>query len=139
MDDVHYSSEYSSWMTPQKLFDELDAEFHFNLDPCASHNNACCDKYFTIEDDGLVQRWWGYRVYCNPPYGDGIGAWVRKCAKGGAEIAVALLPARTDTAWFHDFIYNKAEIRFLRGRIKFVGADDSAPFPSMVVVWRDCE
>jgi phage N-6-adenine-methyltransferase len=138
MDDIHYSSESESWSTPQKLFDELDAEFHFTLDPCATLNNALCDKYYTKEQDGLAQRWWGERVFCNPPYGDDIGMWVRKCARGGAELAVGLLPARTDTIWFHGFILGKAEIRFIKGRIRFSGAKDSAPFPSMICIWTDC-
>jgi phage N-6-adenine-methyltransferase len=137
MDDVHYSSESSSWSTPQWFFDRLDEEFHFDLDPCATLNTALCDDYFTKEQDGLIQRWTGRRVFCNPPYGDDIGMWVRKCATGGAEVCVALLPARTDTLWFHNFILGKAEIRWVKGRLNFSGNKDGAPFPNMVCIWNN--
>src|ERR1700693_1932835 len=108
MDSIHFSSEPVEWSTPQWLFDKLNEEFHFTLDPCATFANATCDKYYTKEQDGLAQRWWGERVFCNPPYGRDIGMWVRKCARGGAALAVGLLPARTDTEWFHGFILDKA-------------------------------
>lgn len=133
---VHFSSKTPEWSTPQFLFDGLDSEFKFTLDPCATKENAKCKRFFTKEEDGLKKDWKGERVFCNPPYGREIGAWVEKLAGGGASIAVGLLPARTDTRWFHDFILNKAEIRFLRGRLKFGGSKNSAPFPSMVVIFR---
>ena len=126
------------WATPQWLFDQLDAEFHFTLDPCSTDENAKCRKHYTALEDGLTQDWSGETVFCNPPYGRGLTAWVQKCclhATGGG-IAVMLLPARTDTGWFHDYIYRKAEVRFLRGRVKFGGSKWNAPFPSMVVVFR---
>ena len=142
--NVHFKSVKNTWETPQGLFDALDAEFHFTLDPCASSENAKCKTYFTAADDGLLRSWKGHRVFMNPPYGRDIGNWVVKAARvlhcSNSRIhpvlVVGLLPARTDTRWFHDYIYNKAEIRFLKGRIRFVGAKHSAPFPSMVVIWR---
>ena len=131
--NVHFSSKTPEWTTPQELFDALNAEFHFTLDPCATKENAKCKKFFTAKEDGLKQNWKGESVFMNPPYGHEIGAWVDKISK---EKGVALLPARTDTRWFHDFIYGKAEIRFLKGRLKFGGSKNSAPFPSMVVVFK---
>lgn len=139
--DVMFSSKTDQWETPQDLFDELNNEFGFTLDPCADDNNHKCKKYFTKEIDGLSQCWKGESVFCNPPYGREIGSWVRKCylhGKVGNCIAVMLIPARTDTRWFHEYIYNKknVEVRFLKGRLKFGGSKNSAPFPSMVVIFR---
>lgn len=132
------SSNTNEWSTPRAFFAALDAEFHFNLDPCSTRENRKCAKFFTIEDDGLQQDWGGYRVFCNPPYGREIADWVRKCseeAKKPGTLVVMLVPARTDTAYFHDYIYNHArEIRFVRGRLHFNEAGP-APFPSMVVVF----
>lgn len=137
--EVMFSSKTDLWATPQDFFDALDAEFHFTLDVCALPENAKCEKFYTPDMDGLSQPWKG-RVWCNPPYGREIGQWVRKAffafISGGAEVVVMLLPARTDTRWFHEYIYNKAEIRFIKGRLKFGGSTNSAPFPSMVVVFR---
>lgn len=133
---VHFSSETDNWATPQHVFDELNKEFQFNLDPCASKDNHKCPTWYSREDDGLSKQWIGQRVFCNPPYGREIGKWVEKCAMGGADIAVMLIPARTDTKWFHNFIYNKAEVRFIRGRLKFGDSKNSAPFPSMIVIFN---
>lgn len=133
-----FSSNTEMWATPQAFFDELDKEFHFDLDPCACPDNAKCAKFFTVEDDGLAQDWSGHTVFCNPPYGRKIGAWVKKChdeAQKGTKV-VMLIPARTDTSYFHDYIYHKAEIRFIRGRLKFGNAEQGAPFPSMVVIYN---
>lgn len=132
-----FSSATDLWSTPQAFFDELNREFCFSLDACALPENAKCSRYFTPEQDGLAQKWGGH-VWCNPPYGRTIGAWVRKGAEsaGNGCVVVMLLPARTDTAWFHEYIYQKAEIRFLRGRLKFGGSRNSAPFPSMIVIFR---
>ena len=138
--DVMFSSQTDLWSTPQDFFDELDAEFGFSLDACALPENAKCEVYYTPEQDGLFQRWYG-TVWCNPPYGREIGKWVAKAAsaaKAGATV-VMLLPARTDTKWFHEYIYGKAEIRFIKGRLKFGGCKNAAPFPSMVVVFREKE
>lgn len=117
-----FSSEKQDWCTPQQFFDELDAEFHFVLDAAATHQNSKCKRCFTPEDDGLIQNWdVGGAVYCNPPYGKEIGLWVKKAyeeAQKGTTI-VMLIPARTDTKYFHEYIYHKAEIRFVKGRLKF--------------------
>jgi phage N-6-adenine-methyltransferase len=103
------SSEDMTWGTPQSFFNELDKEFHFTLDPCATSETAKCKEFYTKEDDGLIQDWGGQRVFCNPPYGKEIGKWVKKCSESGAEIVVMLIPARTDTKYFHEYIYHKAE------------------------------
>lgn len=133
---VHFSSKTHEWETPQDFFDTLNKEFKFNLDPCATKENAKCKMCFTPEENGLSKSWRGKRVFCNPPYGREISGWVVKCATGGAEIAVALLPARTDTRWWHDYIQGKAEVRFIKGRLKFGGAKNSAPFPSAVIIFK---
>ena len=136
--DVMFSSKTNLWETPQDFFNKLDEEFHFDLDVCALPENAKCERYFTPEVDGLSKPWKGV-CWCNPPYGREIGAWVEKAsyeAKVGQTV-VMLLPSRTDTRWFHDWIYGKAKIIFIRGRLKFGGCKNSAPFPSMVVVFGD--
>ena len=138
--DVMFSSASGRWDTPQDFYDRLNAEFRFTLDPCADDLNHKCDKYYTEEHDGLAQDWSGERVFCNPPYGREVQKWVSKCFNevygGDCPLAVMLLNARTDTRWFHDYIYNRAEIRFVKGRLKFGGSKENAPFPSMVVVFR---
>ena len=128
------TSNTDEWATPQDLFDQLDEEYHFTLDPCCTEENKKCRRYFTKKDNGLLQDWGGQVVFCNPPYGKEIGKWVKKASEENA-LTVLLLPARTDTKWFHDYIYNKADIVFLKGRLKFGNAKNSAPFPSMVVVF----
>ena len=136
--DVLFSSKTDNWATPPEVFKDLDNEFKFTLDPCASKENHKCDKYFTKEENGLLQDWGGQRVYCNPPYGRTVGDWVEKAAKESRKentIVVMLLPARTDTKWFHKYIYGRATIRFIRGRLKFGGSKNSAPFPSMIVIF----
>ena len=135
--DVMFSSKTDLWETPKDFFDTLDAEFRFNLDVCALPENAKCAAFYSPDVDGLSQPWYG-RCWCNPPYGRQVGRWVAKAAQSAAEGAtvVMLLPARTDTAWFHDYIYGRAEVRFVRGRLKFGGSTNSAPFPSMVVIFR---
>ena len=133
-----YSSESCEWPTPQTFFDMLDAEFHFTLDPCATSHNAKCENYFTRKDDGLSQDWGTHRGFCNPPYGREIGAWAKKChdtAQAGG-LVVLLVHARTDTRWFHDWVYGKAELRFVKGRLKFGDGTQSAPFPSLVAIFR---
>lgn len=132
-----YSSATPEWATPQKVFDDLNAEFGFTLDPCATPENAKCAKFFTRLDDGLKKEWVG-SVFVNPPYGRGIGEWVKKAfnsAKEGGAVVVCLLPARTDTKWWHDYCV-KGEIRFIRGRLKFGDGKNSAPFPSAIVVFK---
>ncbi|MFR8164430.1 MAG: DNA N-6-adenine-methyltransferase [Alistipes finegoldii] len=137
--NVMFSSATDMWATPQDLFDELNAEFHFTLDPCATAENAKCKKFYTMAEDGLKQDWEGETVFCNPPYGRVIYDWVKKCytesLKPGT-VVVALIPARTDTRYFHEFVYHKVkDIRFIKGRLKFGNAKHNAPFPSMVVVF----
>ena len=141
--DLMFSSESDKWATPQKFFDELDSEFHFTLDPCADENNHKCDKWFSEEQDGLTQDWGkDETIFINPPYGRDItGKWVARAVRQFKEYGntiVMLLPARTDTRWFHDYIYKKdnVEIRFIKGRLKFGDGKNSAPFPSMVCIWR---
>ena len=140
MNKVLFSSANDVWATPQNLFDELDQEFNFTLDPCALPDNAKCAKYYTPAEDGLAQSWGGGgQVFCNPPYGRKIYDWVRKAyneSKKPGTTVVMLIPARTDTRYFHDFIYHQAkEIRFIKGRLKFGNAKNAAPFPSMIVIF----
>lgn len=136
---VHFSSKSNEWTTPQNLFDELNDEFNFTLDPCATDENAKCSKYFTIEDDGLSKDWSNDVVFMNPPYGRGIKKWIKKAYEeslNGATV-VCLIPARTDTTYWHDFIFDKADdIRFLKGRLKFGNGKNSAPFPSAIIIYE---
>lgn len=140
------SSKKMDWCTPKEFFDKLNEEFDFILDAAATEKTKKCDLCYTPETDGLSQTWnVGGAVFCNPPYGREIGKWVQKAfeeARGGATI-VLLIPSRTDTNYFHDYIYGKAEIRFVRGRLKFTDDDgntsDPAPFPSMVVIYNGSE
>lgn len=138
MNDVLFSSKSMEWETPQDLFDKLNEEFNFTLDPCATKKNAKCNLYFTEKENGLLQDWQGFTVFCNPPYGRAIKDWVKKCYEQSLKpetTVVMLIPARTDTQWFHNYIYGQAEIRFLKGRLKFGDSKNSAPFPSMIVVF----
>jgi site-specific DNA-methyltransferase (adenine-specific) len=134
--NVHFSSETPEWYTPQDTFDTLNAEFGFTLDPCCTDDNAKCHHYYTKRENGLEQNWGKEVVFMNPPYGREIKDWMRKAYNSSVQGAtvVCLVPARTDTAWWHDYAM-KGEIRFLRGRLKFGGAKDSAPFPSAIVVF----
>jgi phage N-6-adenine-methyltransferase len=136
------SSRTDEWATPQWFFDELDAEFGpFDLDPCATPENAKCPAFFTREQDGLAQRWWG-RTFLNPPYGKPIARWLKKALEsvesGDAEIVVCLLPAKTGTRWWHEWAM-KGEVRLLRGRLKYGKANNDAPFSSAVVVFRQSQ
>lgn len=135
--EVMFSSKTDQWATPQEFFDKLNEEFRFTLDVCADPDNAKCERFYTKEQDGLSQPWTGV-CWCNPPYGREIGLWVRKAffASVNGATVVMLLPARTDTKWFHEYIYRKAEVRFIRGRLKFGNSKNAAPFPSMVVVFK---
>lgn len=151
--DAMFSSDKNYWETPQTFFDSLDQRFHFTLDAAASDENHKCDRYFTEADDGLTQDWGGETVFCNPPYGAvETGAWTRKCyeesRKPGTTV-VLLIPARTDRKLFHEYIYKKpgVEVEFIRGRLAFElggkpvlnkeGKPMRAPFPSMLVIFRD--
>lgn len=136
---VHFSQESDEWATPQWLFDALNKEFGFTLDPCSSGDNAKCADHFTMKENGLLRDWSGHVVFMNPPY-SAVSDWMRKAygsAQDGATV-VCLIPSRTDTAWWHDYAM-KGEIRFLRGRLKFGDAENSAPFPSAIVVFRPKE
>lgn len=147
--DLMFSSKSDLWCTPQDFFDKLNAEFHFTLDVCATSISAKCKKYFTPEQDAFKQDWQGEVCFCNPPYGREIGKWVKKCydeAQKPNTTVVILMPSRTDTSYFHDYIYGKAEIRFIRGRLRFMNLEDRnkypnqkispAPFPSMLVIFN---
>ena len=137
---VHFSSTTVEWSTPQGVFNNLDDEFGFTLDPCATHENAKCKKYFTQAEDGLKQDWGTEKVFMNPPYGRVIGGWMKKAYESslnGATV-VCLIPARTDTRWFHEYAI-KGEVRAIKGRLKFGDAKNSAPFPSAIVIFRPSE
>jgi phage N-6-adenine-methyltransferase len=133
---LHFSSATDLWSTPQDFFDKLDAEFHFRTDVCATAGNAKCRRFFTKETDGLAQQWSGV-CWMNPPYGREIGRWMQKAYESslaGATV-VCLVPSRTDTSWFQDHAM-KGEVRFVRGRLKFGGHSNAAPFPSAIVIFR---
>lgn len=142
--EVLFSSDKTNWRTPQWLLDELDKEFDFFLDAAADETNAKCADFLTEEDDALSMNWdCGGTIWVNPPYGRTLTPqWVKKmseqCDRGN--LIVALLPARTDTRWFHQYIYKKHEVRFIKGRLKFQDNDgntlSAAPFPSMLVIFR---
>lgn len=135
--DGRWHSRGSDWGTPKELFDELDAEFHFTLDPCASDWNAKCKKYYTEKDDGLAQDWSDETVFLNPPYGKVLNDWMKKAYESNTTV-VCLVPAATDTAWWHDYAL-KGEIRYLRGRPRFVtpeGAWQQTFSPSVIVIFR---
>ena len=135
---VHFMSTKIEWETPQDLFNNLYHEFGFDLDVCATKDNAKCEKYFTKDDNGLGKSWGKNTCWMNPPYGREIGRWIEKAyneSLNGATV-VCLLPARTDTKWFHGYITGRAEIRFIKGRLKFGGSKNSAPFPSMIVIFK---
>ena len=139
-----FSSDKEDWETPTWLFNKLDKEFKFTLDPCCTEKTAKCKLYYTKKENGLIKSWDKNIVFVNPPYGKEISKWVRKSylsSEHGATV-VMLIPSRTDTNWFHNYIYNKpfVEIRFLRGRIKFLQNGkliNSAPFPSAIVIFKE--
>ena len=131
-----FTNDKDDWRTPIELFQELHNEFEFTIDAAASPQNALLPRYWTKDDDALMTDWFGERVYCNPPYGRMAGKFIRKAALCEAHVSLLLIPARTDTHAWHDCIFGKAEVRFLRGRLKFSESKGSAPFPSAVVIWR---
>ena len=137
MKNIHFSSETNEWSTPMDFFNKLNTEFNFTLDPCATAENAKCSKFYTLEDDGLAQDWLNEIVFMNPPYGRQIKHWIKKAfdesLKGA--IVVCLVPARTDTQYWHDYCMKADEVRFIKGRLKF-SDKDAAPFPSAVVVFK---
>jgi len=133
--NVHFMIQSNEWETPPGLFAELDMQFHFTLDPCATSKNAKCAKYYTREDDGLSKSWAGEVVFMNPPYGREIGKWIKKAYEEKDATVVCLIPARTDTAYWHDYCM-RGEVAFIRGRLHFVGGKSDAPFPSAIIVFR---
>lgn len=135
---VMFSSESMSWETPEDIFKRLDKIYNFTLDPCADHQNHKCNKYYTEKDDGLSKSWKNEIVFMNPPYGKYIGTWIAKAwneAKRGATVA-CLIPARTDTRWWHRYCMKASKIYFIKGRLKFGNSPNSAPFPSAVVIFN---
>lgn len=132
--ELMFSSKTDLWSTPPELFKALDDEFTFTLDPCCTVDNATCPTYFTEEDDGLSKSWAGHTVFMNPPYGREIGKWIKKAYEEDATV-VCLIPSRTDTKWWHDYVM-QGEVRFIKGRLKFGGHKNPAPFPSAVIIFR---
>ena len=136
--ELMFSSAKCEWSTPQDLFDKINEWYEFNLDVCALPENTKCKDYFTPEIDGLKQDWKDV-CWMNPPYGREIGKWIKKAyEESKSEMVkgvVCLLPARTDTRWFHDYCV-KGEIEFIKGRLKFGGCKNNAPFPNMIVVFK---
>ena len=137
--NLHFSSKKMDWATPWELFRAWDLSHGpFDYDVCATPQNAKCRKYFTPEMNGLLQSWYGI-CWMSPPYGREIGRWIAKAVGevqvGNAERVVCLVPARTDTAWWHELVMRCGEIHFLRGRVRFEGAEHAAPFPSAIVVF----
>ena len=137
--NVHFSSKTDMWYTPQEFFDKYDSIYNFETDVCAVPDNAKCDNYYTPEVDGLSQDWTG-TCWMNPPYGRTIKQWVKKAYESSLSgtTVVCLLPARTDTSWWHDYC-TKGDIEFIRGRLRFGGCENPAPFPSAVVVFKGVE
>lgn len=137
--DVMFSSKKMDWETPQDFYESLNDEFGFTLDAAASAENAKCEHYYTEKENGLVQDWEGETVFCNPPYGRQLPKWIEKCyneSRKDKTTVVMLIPARTDTKAFHEYIYDKSEVRFVKGRLRFGDGKGRAPFPSMVVIMR---
>ena len=136
-----FSSKSKEWATPQHFFDKLDDMFGpFTLDPCANSSNYKVMTHFTEKEDGLEQDWGGEVVFMNPPYGRSIKAWIKKAYEESQKkdtTVVALIPSRTDTKYWHDYVLKAHELYFVKGRLKFGNGENSAPFPSAVVIFRD--
>ena len=133
-----FSNNTDEWATPEEFYKKLDALYRFDLDPCATAENAKCKKFYTQQTDGLKQHWTGHTVFCNPPY-SGIKLWVEKCyveANESAKVCVMLIPSRTDTKYWHEWISRANRVIFVRGRLRFGHAKNVAPFPSCVVEFR---
>jgi phage N-6-adenine-methyltransferase len=138
-----FSSKTEEWETPQKLYDHLNLQYNFTLDPCATSKTAKCENYYTIEDDGLNKNWEGEIVFMNPPYGRDIKHWIKKAYEEGQKpntMVVCLIPSRTDTKYWHEYCMKAWKINFVKGRLKFkndAAASNAAPFPSAVVVFKN--
>ena len=134
-----FSSKTGEWATPQEFFDKLNWRFGpFDLDPCANPHNTKCDNFYTEAEDGLSKDWSGHTTFINPPYGKGIDKWIKKgydTAKDGESRVVMLIPSRTDTKYWHNYVMKASEVYFLKGRLKFGDSVNSAPFPSAVIVF----
>ncbi len=132
------SSQSAEWRTPSSLFQALHSQHQFTIDAAATRKNTQLPRFFTAEQDGLAQDWSGHRVWLNPPYGKTMPLWMAKAATADA-LVVVLVPARTDTAWWHDWVISEAtQIAYVRGRLSFEGARSSAPFPSAIVTYAPC-
>jgi phage N-6-adenine-methyltransferase len=134
-----FSSKTDEWATPQQFYEKLNWRFGpFDLDPCASTHNTKCANFFTEAEDGLTKNWEGFTTFVNPPYGRGIDKWIKKAfdeSRKEATRVVMLIPARTDTKYWHQYVMRADEVYFLKGRLKFGECDNSAPFPSAVIVF----
>ena len=139
-ENVIFSSETDEWGTPNDLFIKLDKQYNFTLDVAASNTNYKCKKYYTKEDNGLFKDWSNEVVWCNPPYSE-IDLWVQKCYEEAdrTKLIIMLIPVRTDTRYFHKYIYGKAELVFIKGRLKYTNPhkNGSSPFPSMLVIFKE--
>jgi phage N-6-adenine-methyltransferase len=136
---VGFKSTSGEWDTPQTFYDKLNKGFGFSLDPCATRGNTKCKKYFTEAQNGLLQDWGGHRVFVNPPYGRNIGDWIKKGLEESTKphtTVVILVPARTDTRWWHDYVMKAKEVHLVRGRLTFGASTSPAPFPSAVIVFH---
>ena len=138
---VMFSSKNNEWSTPQDFFDKLNWRFGpFDLDPCATPHNTKCDNFYTEAENGLTKSWEGHTVFVNPPYGRGIDKWIKKgydeAMANPDTVVVMLIPARTDTKYWHDYIMKAERVYFIKGRLKFGSQTNSAPFPSAVVIFR---
>ena len=138
--EVMFSSKSKDWETPQDFYEKLNEEFGpFTLDPCATEETAKCENYFTMQNDGLFRSWAKQTVFMNPPYGRQISNWIRKAyqeAQNPGTKVVCLIPARTDTRYWHDYCMRAKEIHFVKGRLKFGNSENSAPFPSAVIIFE---
>ena len=136
---VMFSSKTGEWATPTDFFEKLDWRFGpFDLDPCADPTNTKCANLFTEAEDGLTKNWEGFTSFVNPPYGRGIDKWIQKAFEESRKEntrVVMLIPARTDTKYWHQYVMKADEVYFVKGRLKFGSSDNSAPFPSAVVVF----
>ena len=133
---INLNSGKEDWTTPRDLFDRLDAVYHFTLDPCSTHENALCEKHYTIAEYGLCQEWGGEIVFMNPPYNRKTGDWIRKAYRESLKgaVVICLVPARTDSNYWHNVVFpHAAEILFIKGRLHFSNSKDHAAFPSALI------
>ena len=135
--NIHFKSTTNEWETPQDLFNELNKEFRFTFDPCATYKNTKCKKFYTKYENGLNKSWKGEIVFMNPPYGREIKKWARKAYEERKHATIiCLVPSRTDTRYWHNYFMKASEIRFIKGRLKFNKSKNSAPFPSAIIIFK---